>query len=74
MSVLEVWVGINTDPITVVNNSLVGTIDPGSPSIDVTNRSSAQSSTSNGRSNLLDVIDEGGRVSSDGGASSNTSG
>jgi hypothetical protein len=45
LGVLEVWVGINTDPVTGIDDSVVGTVDPGSPGIDVSDTNTAQSSS-----------------------------
>jgi hypothetical protein len=36
LGVLEVWVGINTDPVTSIDNSIVGSVNPSRPGIDVT--------------------------------------
>jgi hypothetical protein len=54
---LEIWVGIHSDPVASADNSIVRSVDPGSPSVDVTNGSPAQRSAGNGGSNLTDIID-----------------
>lgn len=72
LSVLEVWVGINTDPVAGVDNGVVGSVDPGGPGIDMTNTDTAQGGARDSSSNLFNVVDDSIRVSSNGGASSDT--
>jgi len=45
LGVLEVWVGINTDPVTGIDDSVVGSVDPGSPGIDMADTNTAQRSS-----------------------------
>lgn len=59
LSVLEVWVGVNTDPVDGGDDVAVGSVDPSSPGVNVANRGSGESGTRDGAANLLDVVDEG---------------
>lgn len=59
LGALVVWVGIHSEEVAVVNDSLVRSIDPGSPCIDVTNWNTAQSGSSNQGSDALDIVDDG---------------
>ncbi len=40
--VLEVWVGINTDPVGGTDDSVVGSVHPSSPGVDVADSNAAQ--------------------------------
>lgn len=62
-SVLKVWECVDTDPVDGVNDSLVRTVDPRGPSIDVTNWSTCKWCTTDGLSELCDVFGKGGWVS-----------
>jgi len=57
--VLEVWVGVNSDPVACGDNSRVRSINPGSPGVNVTNWGLLKSGT-------LDGIAESGNVTRDG--------
>lgn len=58
LSVLEVWVGVESNPVTVGDNLSGGRINPGSPSVDVADGNSAQRRASKLSSDLLDIGDD----------------
>ena len=53
--VLEVWEGIDSDKVNSINDSLVGTVDICSPSINVANWLTSQRSTGNCLSELTNI-------------------
>ena len=59
LRVLEIGVRIHPDEIGSGNDSVVGTIDPGSPCVDMAHGDPAQSSPCNGISHLGDVVRDG---------------
>lgn len=63
--VLEVWVSVNSDPVACGDNSRVGTINPGSPGINVTNWGLLESGTLDGVSERGDVSRDDGGIDTD---------
>ena len=62
-STLEVRVCIHTDPVEVVNDSVVAGINVYLPCVDVTELSASEAGSSNGLTGLFDVVDEYVRLS-----------
>lgn len=58
----RVNVRIHSNPINSLCNSVVRSVDPSSPGINMSNGSSAQSSTGDCLSNLCNIADKVGRV------------
>ena len=61
---LEVWEGVHSQEIGLVNHGRVGTVSPDIPGIDVSNCHLAQASACNCLPDLLDVFDQIGWLSS----------
>lgn len=55
LGVLEVWVGIVTNPVQSVDDLRIGAVNPGRPGIDVTDGSRTQRSARDGGFHLVDV-------------------
>lgn len=72
LGILEVWVGINTNEVTSIDDSVVRSVNPGGPGINVANSDTAQSGVCNSSSNLADVVDDDRGFLSDSGTSSDT--
>jgi len=56
LSILEVRICVHTDEIRSSDDSVVGTVNPSSPRINMTDGSPAQWSVGNSRTNLTNVI------------------
>lgn len=74
LGVLEVGVGVNTNPVGSLRDSDVGGVGPGGPGVDVADLSAAQSSASNGLADLLDVGHNGVGVGTNASLGLNASG
>lgn len=61
--VLEVWVGVHSEPVASADECVVGAVHIRGPGVDVTNGDVCQSSASDSITDLLDVIDQSGRLS-----------
>lgn len=62
LGILEVRVGIHAEPVTGLDDSVVGRVGVGSPCIDVTDGDRLEASALDGITGLLDVVDEDVRV------------
>lgn len=58
LSVLEVWVRVNTKEVNSADNVAVAAVDPGGPGVNVTDGGTRESGTSNSRADLVDVRDK----------------
>lgn len=61
--VLEIRVRVHSDEVAGVDDGLVGAVDPGRPGVDVTNWYFAQTRSRNDGADLVDVVNDGLRIS-----------
>jgi hypothetical protein len=72
--VLEVRVSINPDEVRGTGNGRVGAVDPGGPSVDVTDGDAAQPRARNDGTDTADAVDDVGRLRTHGGIGRNAHG
>lgn len=63
LSLLEVGVGVNADPVSGIDDGLVGSVDPRGPCVDMADGGVGERGAGNGITNLLHVFREGEGVS-----------